>query len=95
MKKTLIYILLVVVFLLLVLCMALFVSNQRLSRSAQELRQDKAQAEGVINIPQSRIRDDIKKSLDEKYRADIVSQRAMIKRLEQEKQMSIKQEEGE
>jgi len=82
------------VFLLLILSAYLLISNFRLQRSLKNLSNEAKHNLESAGISQSQIRSDIKKSLEEKYRADIVSHRVMIKRLEREKQLDSKQEEG-
>lgn len=68
-------------------------SNLRLRQALKETPRTE-RVERKIDLRQHRkLREDLKRDLEEKYRADMVSYRVMIKRLEQEKKRQKELEE--
>jgi hypothetical protein len=94
MKKAVIFILAAIILLSSAFSAYLLISNLRLRKSLKEMPSAGTEGPDSPGVPQSQIRKDIQKSLDEKYRADMVSYRAMINRLEREKTIELKQEAG-
>ncbi|MDD5560739.1 MAG: hypothetical protein PHT50_01205 [Candidatus Omnitrophica bacterium] len=84
--------------LLFVFCAAgvyLWVSNLRLKASLKKVLKTKVVKQGVELQQHKKLKEDLKKGLEEKYRADMISYQVVTKRLEQEQNKEKGLREGE
>ena len=88
MNKTALLIILAVLFV--IVNLFIIQSNMTLKRSLVAKNVESAEK---IKLERENIRDEVRQDLDEKYRADIVSYKAMVKRLEFERKKMKKLEE--